>query len=139
MNQKRHLSLHVSHGVSDLCQTEVNIHFKIFLYVILNDININGSGPRCMFSREFLEEMQRATIMQQPPPALHIRPTPPLNKSISSDRWPRSVLKVKGDSITGGPHARSDQCTWIMVERMNPSALISLDTFPHLALGGGGW
>lgn len=53
--------------------------------------------------------------------------------SISSDRWPRSVIKVKGHSITGGPHAKLDQCTWLLAEGMNPSALISLDTSPHLA------
>lgn len=119
--------------MSDLCQTEVNIHFKIL-------ININGIGPQCVFSKEFLEEMQCGTNTQRHPPALHIRPTP-LYKSLSLDRWPRSVLKVKGDSITGGPHARLDQCTWIMVEGMNPSALISLDTSPHLAFSGGvvGW
>lgn len=82
--------------------------------------------------------VQYATNTQQPPPRSSYTPYPPFI-SISSDRWPRSVIEVKGHSITGGPHAMLDQCTWLLVEGMNPSALISLDTSPHLAFRRGGW
>lgn len=72
-------------------------------------------------------------MFYSPSPLFVHGPFPPFHKSTSSDHWPRSVLKVKVHLITGGPHARSDQCTWLLVEGMNSSAFISLDTFPHLA------
>lgn len=70
--------------------------------------------------------MTVGTFILHLPLILYTLPSP-LHKSTSSDRWPRSALKVKGHPITGGPHVRSDQCTWLPV--LNSSTLVSLDTF----------
>lgn len=82
--------------------------------------------------------MTVGTFVLYPPPILALHKPTPFIRSSSSDRWPRSVLKVKGHRITGGPHVRSDQCTSLLVVGMNSSALISLDTFPPLSIEDGG-
>lgn len=60
---------------------------------------------------------------------------------VGLDQLGRSKATRSQGGTPPPPHANSDHCTWLLVEGMNPSALISLDSFPHLASWrrGGGW
>lgn len=110
-----HLSAPSFHLLSDLCLSEAKAHLRSFLCVVLNCININaglcaftgGELPRGGGAVAKTQSSLLATVgmfsIHHPPLFVRSLPSPPFHERISSDRWPRSVWKVKGRSITGGP------------------------------------